>query len=131
MTTAVTVHDETPAGRRTRTFSLDFLTARITVEALIRKRVEEEVEEHNHGAGELFQGLVQPQGAERTAQGYRLPARRTIDAEAQVLRALDAFTRNGFIVIVDDRQLERLDEEFELRAETEISFVKLVPLVGG
>lgn len=131
MATVVTVHDETPAGRRIRSFSLDFLTAPITVEALIRKRVEEEVEEHNRAAGELFQGLVQPQGAERTARGYRLPSRRAIDAEAQALRALDAFTRNGFIVIVDNRQMERLDEQFELRAGTEISFVRLVPLVGG
>lgn len=131
MATAVTVHDETPAGRRMRSFSLDFLTARITVEALIRKRVVEEVDEHNRAAGELFHGLVQPQGAEQTVNGYRLPARRTIDAEAQALRALDAFTRNGFIVLVDERQLERLDEELDLRAGTEISFVKLVPLVGG
>ena len=131
MTTAITVHDETTAGRRVRSFSLDFLGARISVEALIRKRVVEEVEEYNRTMGELFHGLVQPQGAEQTVKGYRLPSRRPIDAEAQVLRALDAFTRNGFIVIVDDRQLERLDEEFELRAGTEISFVKLVPLVGG
>jgi len=125
------IHDETAAGQRTRTFSLDFLTARITVEALIRKRVQEEVDEYNRAAGELFQGLVQPQGAERTAQGYRMAAPRPIDAEAQALRALDAFTRNGFIVIVDHRQMERLEEQIELRSCTEISFLKLVPLVGG
>ncbi|HZQ37035.1 MAG TPA: hypothetical protein VFD32_13980 [Dehalococcoidia bacterium] len=135
MTAAVTVHDETPAGRRLRTFNLDLgldlPTARITVEALIRKRVQEEVAQHNRAPVELFQGLVQPPGAERTTHGYRLPDRRSIDSEAQVLRALDAFCRNGFIVIVNDRQMERLDEAFELRAGTEISFVKLVPLVGG
>ncbi len=26
---------------------------------------------------------------------------------------------------------ERLDEEFEVKVDTEVSFVKLVPLVGG
>ncbi|HLZ71095.1 MAG TPA: hypothetical protein VKV26_14430 [Dehalococcoidia bacterium] len=128
---AVTVHDETATGQCTRTFSLAFLTAQITVAELISKRVCEEVDEYNRNAGELFQGLVQPLGAERTARGYRMTAPRPIDAEAQALRALEAFTRNGFIVIVDDRQVERLDEEIELRSGTEISFLKLVPLVGG
>ena len=45
--------------------------------------------------------------------------------------ALDAFQRNGFFVLVDDRQVEGLDEEIEIRLNTTISFVKLVPLVGG
>lgn len=29
------------------------------------------------------------------------------------------------------RQATTLDEEFEVKADTEITFVKLVPLVGG
>ena len=42
-----------------------------------------------------------------------------------------AFTRNGFFVLVGDRQVESLDEELELKVDTDVSFVKLVPLVGG
>jgi hypothetical protein len=34
-------------------------------------------------------------------------------------------------MLVDDRQVEDLDEEIELRVSTEVSFVKLIPLVGG
>jgi hypothetical protein len=30
-----------------------------------------------------------------------------------------------------DRQATTLDEEFTVRADTEVTFVKLVPLVGG
>jgi hypothetical protein len=33
--------------------------------------------------------------------------------------------------LVGHRQAERLDEEFEVKVDTEVSFVKLVPLVGG
>lgn len=131
MTTAVTIHDETSSGQRTHTFSLDFLTAQIGAAELIRKRVYEEVEEYNRTSPACFAGLVQPNGADRTADGYRLRERRPLDAEAQALRALDAFTRNGFILIVDDRQVEALDEPIDLRVGTEISFIKLVPLVGG
>jgi len=133
MTTAVSVqiHDETSTGERTRTFSLDFLTAEITVAELIHKRVFEEVAEYNRTQPECFAGLVQPTDAERTRNGFRLRERRTLDAEAQALRALDAFMRNGFILIVDDRQVETLNEVVALRFDTEISFIKLLPLVGG
>ena len=57
--------------------------------------------------------------------------RRRACEEAQYERALQAFARNGFFVLVGDRQVEDLDEDLELEADTEVSFVKLVALVGG
>lgn len=33
--------------------------------------------------------------------------------------------------LVGDKQAERLDDDFEVKVDTEVSFVKLVPLVGG
>ena len=45
--------------------------------------------------------------------------------------ALEAFERNGFFVIVGGRQVESLDEELALGADTDVRFVKLTPLVGG
>ena len=44
---------------------------------------------------------------------------------------VEAFGRNGFVVLVDDRQVEELDEDIELALGTEVTFLKLVPLVGG
>lgn len=131
MATAVTIRDETLSGERTTTFTLDFLTARITVRELIRKRVYEEVEKYNRTTPEYFHGLVQPRDAERVLNGYRLRERRRIDPDAQVSRALSAFERNGFFIIVDDCQVETLDEEITLHVGTEIGFHKLIPLVGG
>ena len=131
MTATLTISDETATGQRLNTLTLEFLTARITVRELIRKRVYEEVREYNLGASDHFRGLVQPTGAERTLNGYRLRERRQIDWEAQADRAVAAFQRNGFFILVDDRQAEDLDQAIELRAETQVSFVKLLPLVGG
>jgi hypothetical protein len=34
-------------------------------------------------------------------------------------------------MLVDDRQAESLDQSFEVKVDTEVTFVKLVPLVGG
>jgi len=35
------------------------------------------------------------------------------------------------MVLVDDRQAESLDEDIVVKPETRVSFLKLVPLVGG
>jgi hypothetical protein len=42
-----------------------------------------------------------------------------------------AFYTNGFILLVDDRQVDELEEEIEIRPHTTVTFLKLVPLVGG
>lgn len=46
-------------------------------------------------------------------------------------RALADFGGNGFLVLVGDRQLTGLDERVDLTAATEVTFLRLVPLVGG
>ena len=75
--------------------------------------------------------LVEPTQSERTLNGYRLRERRQLDWQEQFQRATEAFERNDFFVLVGPRQAERLDDEFEVKVDTEVSFVKLVPLVGG
>lgn len=54
-----------------------------------------------------------------------------VDPEARTRDTLDAFRRNGFVVLVDDRQVTALDEQVHLHAGSRITFLKLVPLVGG
>lgn len=127
----LTVYDETPLGQATNELSLAFLNERITVRELIRERVYEEVRQYNAETPGYFRGLVQPTDAEATLNGYRLRQRRRIDWEAQFEKALTAFQRNGFFVLVDDRQAESLDDVIEVRPGTRVSFVRLVPLVGG
>jgi hypothetical protein len=131
MPTTLTVHDETATGQKTRTFTLDCLTERMTVRELIRARIYQEVQDYNQNEPEYFRGLVEPSHAERILNGYRLKAKRKIDWEEQFKHALEAFERNGFFVLVGDRQAESVDEEFEVKVDTEVSFVKLVPLMGG
>ena len=131
MTTTLTFRDEALTGDVLRHFELRLESARLTVADLIRARVEAEVSAYNRERSGLFEGLVQPTASEQALNGYRLKPRRAIDAEAQVYRALDAFGRNGFFVLVDDRQAETLDEELVVADATVVSFVKLTPLVGG
>lgn len=130
----VTVRDETPTGRRLAELGLQFAAEQTTVRELIRARVEQEVRLHNAKSGlgrARFFGLVQPSDAERELNGYRLSKPRRIDFERQVETALRAFERGQVLVVVDGRQVDELDREITLSPQSSISFLKLVPLVGG
>jgi hypothetical protein len=131
MPACLTIHDETTSGQKTNTFTLNCLTEQMTVRELIRARIYQEVQDYNLKEPETFRGLVQPANAERVLDGYKLKAKRKIDWEEQYRSALESFDRNGFFVLVGDKQAESLDQQFEVKVDTEVSFVKLVPLVGG
>ncbi|MFI5895434.1 hypothetical protein ACIA5D_35590 [Actinoplanes sp. NPDC051513] len=72
-----------------------------------------------------------PDTASETPHGVRVPAGARIDWVAQAEAACDAFGRNGFVMLTGDRQIDDLDELIDLRRDNEISFIRLIPLVGG
>src|SRR5512143_2741834 len=125
MTTLV-IRDELSNGQVVNELSLDFLEERISVRELIRSRVYEEVRLFNFSKPGYFKGLVQPSDAEAVLNGYKLREKRAIDWQKQYETALDAFGRNGFLILVDDRQVEDLDQVVELKQGTQVSFLKLV-----
>jgi hypothetical protein len=134
MSTTLTIRDETTSsfsGDNDEEFTLDVLTERLTVRELIRTRVYREVRDYNLRQPEYFRGLVQPTDAERTLNGFKVRRGRRIDPEKQFERAVESFYRNGFLVLVNDRQVDELEEEIEIRPDTTVTFLKLVPLVGG
>lgn len=133
MQTQVTIRDELifRVGPPPTEFILALPAGQISIRDLIRSRVEQEVDAYNQAPAEHFAGLIQPSAAEQSLNGYRMPRQRRIDPADQVRRALDAFEQNGFMVLVDDRQVERLDDQFVLGPGAVVTFLKLVPLVGG
>lgn len=136
MSITLTVRDETASGDVVHALPLEFPSERITVRELIRERVYQEVQDFNRQQHEqVFRGLVQPTDTERVLNGkrteYRLKNHRQIEWKAQFEEALEAFEKNGFLVLVNNKQAERLDQEFEIGSATQVSFVKLTLLVGG
>jgi hypothetical protein len=127
----LTIRDESATGETLLELTLNVSAERITARDLIRQRVRHEVEDYNRRKPDTFRGLVQPTDSERTLNGYRLKQPRAIDATAQLAKAIDAFQRNQIIMLVDDRQVESLDEEITLQPDTRVSFLRLMPLVGG
>ena len=133
MSATLMVRDETAfkLGNNDYIFPLSFPTERITVRELIRERVFQEVQDYNLRQPEFYCGLVKPSDAEQTLNGFRLTKKQLIDWEQQFDKALEAFERNGFIILVGNRQVEGLDEVIEIEPESSVTFLKLVPLVGG
>ena len=117
-------------------FELEFPTERITVRELIRERVYQEVDDYNRQArlGELppkFRGLVQPSATEQTLNGPPTTEVREVNWRRQYDLAIDAYERRRMLVLVGDHQTSSLDETIEITAGTEVTFLRLVMLVGG
>ncbi len=131
MPITINIKDETAGGSIINETPITFENELTSVKAIIIARVTAEVEAYNDQQPEYFQGLVQPADAEKTLKGYRLRARKQIDPELQRLVALDAFEKNGYFVLIDNIQAESLEQMVVINSSTNISFVKLTPLIGG
>ncbi|MBF8191556.1 hypothetical protein ITP53_38850 [Nonomuraea sp. K274] len=127
----VTFRDEGATGKPLDEFTLPDLPERISARELVRLRVREEVARHNAAPTSRFRGLVRPVDAEVELNGYRMGAARRIDWERQADIAERAFQRNGFLLLVGERQIDDLSEMIDLTVDPVVSFVKLVALVGG
>ena len=133
MLTELLIRDETTAslGKPEHTFTVHVSGETISLRELIRLRVTQEVEDFNSRQPAVFRMLVQPNDTEKTLNGFKFHKPRPINPTTQYEKAIEAFDGNGFIVLVDDYQIESLETEIVFRPETSITFLKLVPLVGG
>lgn len=120
--------------------ALSFPNRTITCRQLICERVARQVEINNRGpdgqtAGAGANAALAPQvGAlpRRRPRNKGKPAPiALLDAGEQSRRALEAFEQNGFIVLVDGRQVCRLDERIEVNPGMQVVFLRLAALVGG
>lgn len=129
----LTIRDETTSnvGKTDYVITINLTSKRLTARDLIRERVRQEVEDFNNKQPELYHGLVQPTDTERTLNGFKFREKRTLDWQEQFEKAIEGFQRNAFILLVDDLQVEDLDQVIPLAPETSVTFLKLVPLVGG
>ncbi len=127
----LTITDETALGKLLQQIELEVEDEIITVEDLIRLRVENEVGRYNQECNGNYNGLVQPTDAERTLNGFKVKKGNSIDAEKQTYIALKAFNENGYFILVDNRQVGKLHEEILIDKNTTVSFMRLTPLVGG
>jgi hypothetical protein len=140
--TTVSLYEETFSGERTPILTVDFLTEVVTARELIRRYVYETVRDRNLREAERIREVEDFRHTFETNEKERLlnksprvaahkQTARQIDWEEQEKHALEAFRRNRFFLLVDNRQVTDVEEKITLRPETEISFLRLIPLAGG
>lgn len=127
----------TPVEARRPAGELRLASQRVCARTIIAERVTQEVallNEQTRGtmAQRSFIIALDPQSPELALNpaSPRRPGRRR-DAATEIARACAAFEQRRFLLLVDDRQLDGLDDEIGFADGAEVVFLKLSPLKGG
>lgn len=131
---SITFLDETATGQVLHSWDISVENEMMTLQELIMLRVKEEIRRRTEASTAMYFNIYQElTEAEQklNPQKHDKINREAPDPEAYGYRALDAFKRNAFFVLIGNKQVENLDEVIDLRRENPISFVRLTPLVGG
>lgn len=127
--------DEQPSNRL-----IELLTQTLTVRELITAAVEEHMQElliHRRIDAEAAQRLLerhysttvgeandaQPESQTKPVSG--------IKTSVHIRKALHAFTKGTYLILIDGQQMESLDDIVTLTPTSKVAFVRLTPLVGG
>lgn len=130
------------AGERRPALELRLVSERITARELIRRRIADEVETANRERAEFAAGHARnrsfliPLGdgtpeARLNLASARPSRTRLFDEAVEYDRAIEAFGRNQFILLFDERQISDLDEAIAVTPDSEAVFLYLTPLIGG
>ncbi len=125
----IKIFDQSVAGVTQNSIEID-LSEITTPGEIIRARVSKEVQLYNTKARTVVKGLVQPTHYEKTLNDTK-NSFKPVDVERQMYVALDAFQKNGFFLLIDDKQVTELDQKITITKTSQINFIKLTPLVGG
>ena len=131
--------DEQPSN-----VAIDLLNEHLTVRELITQTVEEQVRDllihrklDNEKARQILQRqyLTEEEIQKQATSGVvKQPSKKPhayIDSAVQVNKAILAFDNGTFMIVVDGRQLEDLDEMIALSPSSKVTFVRMTALVGG
>ena len=126
-TQTVPARTEVPGGGPATEFDLEVLTEELTVRELLRAWVHQTTKDD-------YARRVQEREARIDAAPHGradLRAVRAVDPEQAFEQALRAFEGNGVLVLVGEKQVQTLDERVVVRPGDAVTFLRLVPLVGG
>lgn len=129
MTITLAVCEKTPGGSAPSQYDIEVHDERQTVRELIRNIVFHQVYDHNTATRE-WQRIIAAE-AEMKRNPKHEHAGKALDWVPKYEQALSAFEKNQIVLLVDDRQIEDLDSEILVNRNTKVTFLKLIPLVGG
>lgn len=124
--------------------ALELLTETVTIRELIAHAVEEQIHElqtQQHIDVQAVQHILNRQymtNAEIQAQAkhgvVKMPEpteMMQIDVSKQIRKAIEAFEKAVYIIVIDGEQADSLDTVVTLKPTSKITFLRLTPLIGG
>ena len=123
---AVTVRDQAP-GAPDFELEIELDSVEVTAAELIRGRVTAELA---RVGGTVPRPIVPVSEVEQALNGPRRDGRH-LDLREETDRALHAFSKGRFVLVVDGRQITAADELISLSPDSKVTFVRLVALRGG
>src|SRR5437868_3370251 len=117
----IVVHDQIGARKPVRNFVMEWNDGvPCTVRELIAERVRYEHDRiHTQPAG------LSPNEIVNLPNLFLFE---NLTADAAVARALSAFEKNGFMLFADGKQLSDLDDTITILPQTDVTFIRLIPL---
>jgi len=120
----VRIRDVSRAGHELGAAELDDLPPRITLRALLERRIRAEVAAYNTDPGPTYVGLVQPEGSIRYSDGHRVTTPRVLDADRFVTAFEQAVAAGLARVAVDGGQAsDDLDRTIDTGEVAEVAVV--------
>ncbi|ETW94636.1 MAG: hypothetical protein ETSY1_33970 [Candidatus Entotheonella factor] len=125
--TVTTIVFGLPQGQRTSHVEVSLPAPALSLQELIARKVEQEVLEVQAHQRMGLSGEYLTAEALILATGSCMPGA----IEDEIQRAQQAFAARDFMIVIDDRQVWEADTVVNIEPETQVEFIKILPLVGG
>lgn len=127
--TVTTIIFGLPTGQRLLHTQLSLPAAALTLRELIACKVRQEVAECAAGQHPCLSGeylspeiLIRAVSPDMLAPG---------EVNAEVARAQQAFVARDYMIVLNNRRVFDLEEVVIFHPQTQVEFIKILPLVGG
>jgi len=124
------MRDVSRAGHELGRTILGGLPPRLTIGALLERRIRDEVAAYNRDPGTIYVGFVQPEDAMRYSDGHRMRRPRTLDADRFVLAARQAVEVGLLSFRIGGRVDGRVDGETVGDLDLEVAPAELEEIVA-
>jgi hypothetical protein len=123
----ITLQDASLQGQQQSPWQMDIFEEQSTLREILRSRIYQEVSEYNAKKRSQSLCLITP----RPVEPQQADAAPPVDWQIHYEQAIAAFMKKRYLVLINGRQMTKLDAPVHLTDQTTITFLKLIPLIGG
>lgn len=123
----ITLQDASLQDQHQSPWQMDIFEEQSTLREILRSRIYQEVSEYHAKKRSQALCLITP----RPVEPQQADATPPVDWQIHYEQAITAFQKRRYLVLINGRQITELDASIHLTNQTTITFLKLIPLIGG